>query len=216
MKGLFSPDGPVMEVLRKLMYCVLLNMIFLLCCLPVITIGAALTSLYYTIQKVLKNDRGYVFRAFFQSFKDNLKQTIPVGVVMVLVLVIFQCDSWILQEVAAGGHVWGNAYILFEILKYVVIVYSLWVFAYIARFENSTGKILKNASLLMIRHLPTSLLFLVIGAAGGFAMYLLPITMCICPVVMMWFLTALTEKVFFKYMSEADKAMEAKRNMIYQ
>lgn len=216
MKGLFNPDGPIVEMLRKIMYCVLLNMIFLLCCLPIITIGAALTSLYYTIQKVLKNDRGYVFRSFFMCLKNNLKQTIPTGIVFGLVLLIFQCDSWILQEIAAGGHIWGNTYILFEILKYVVIVYALWVFAYIARFENRLGKILKNASLLMIRHLFSSILFLVILAAGGFAMYLLPITMCICPVVMMWFLTALTERIFMKYMSEEDKMAELKRNMIYQ
>lgn len=216
MRNAFSFDGPLIQILNKAMGCLILNMVFLLTCLPVVTIGAALSALYYTIQKVLKNDRGYVVRSYFQCIKKNWKQTIPTGIMFVVLFLVFQSDSWILQEVAESGYDFGNAYMLFEVLKFIAIIYAIWIFGYIARFEIGMKGVLKNASLLMIRHLPTSLLLLVILLLGGFAMYLLPITAFILPVVMMWFTTVLMERVFNKYMSDEDKELEMKRNMVYK
>lgn len=215
MWGMFNFNGPLMQVLNKILSCLVLSILFLLSCLPVVTIGAALSALYYTIQKTLKNDRGYVVGTYFQCIKDNWRQTIPMGILFVALFLVFQTDSWILQEVAENGYDFGNAYVLFEVLKVIVVVYAIWVFAYIARFELKATKILKNVSLLMIRHLLTSLLLLVILVLGGVAMYILPITACILPVVMMWFATALMEKVFHKYMSEEEKKLEMERNRIY-
>lgn len=63
--GVFSSDGKVVGLLNKSGEIILLNMAFLLCCLPVVTVGPALASLYYATMKSIRRERGYPVREFF-------------------------------------------------------------------------------------------------------------------------------------------------------
>ena len=60
MGNLFSPEGPVMGALSDLMTLLKLNLLTLLCCLPVVTAGAALTSLHYCVMKMREGEDGYI------------------------------------------------------------------------------------------------------------------------------------------------------------
>lgn len=212
--NLFRPDGPLMEVLRKIMYLLLLNMIFLICCIPVITIGPAFTSLSYSIQKTLKHDLSYPIKEYFLCFKRCFKQSCPFGVVVTVIALVFVCDVWILKEVAAEGAAFGNTYVFFYVLGIFLFLFAVWVLCSIARFNNSLKNIMKNASILMIRHIGTTLLILLIAVAGVVSMMLLPITMIILPAVMVWLMSEVMERVFKKYMTKEELEQEAKKDMI--
>ena len=71
MREIFSSDSKLMKVLGKLFDIGYLSIVFIVFSLPVITIGASLTALYYTTVKVIRRDRGYVFQEFFRSFRLN-------------------------------------------------------------------------------------------------------------------------------------------------
>lgn len=67
MKNLFSLDSPVMQLLSKLLDMILLNLLFLLSCVPVVTIGAAQAGLM-TAARALKSEEESCFRAYFRGF----------------------------------------------------------------------------------------------------------------------------------------------------
>ena len=77
MRGIFGSDSRLMKVLGKIFDIGYLSIVFIIFSLPVVTIGASLTALYYAVVKVIRRDRGYVFQEFFRSFKLNfVKATI--------------------------------------------------------------------------------------------------------------------------------------------
>ena len=71
MRNLLSPEGPLMSFLTKLSYSAYLNVLWFICCLPVVTIGASTTALFYVTLKVAKNEEGSLTRAFFHSFQAD-------------------------------------------------------------------------------------------------------------------------------------------------
>ena len=74
----FNWDNIVFQILGKLVDCVWVSILWVICCIPVFTIGASTTALYYTVHKSIRGDRGYTTRTFFGAFRDNFKAaTLP-------------------------------------------------------------------------------------------------------------------------------------------
>ena len=99
MSGIFSYDNPIMSAISKIANCILLNMLFLICCIPIVTAGASFTAMYYTIEKNIKNNRGYVCSSFFISFKENLKKATPVWLLILGIEIIFLSDYFVVNHV---------------------------------------------------------------------------------------------------------------------
>ena len=74
MSNLFNLDGPVLQFINKIVYSVYLNILWFVCCIPVVTVGASTTALFYVTLKISKNEEGSITKAFFHSFQQNLKQ----------------------------------------------------------------------------------------------------------------------------------------------
>ena len=62
---MFSIEGKLFGALSRMADLVILNVLFLLCCVPVITTGAAITAMYYVAGKMAENKEGYIFKSFF-------------------------------------------------------------------------------------------------------------------------------------------------------
>ena len=93
----FSLENPIWKFIGNLADFFLLSCLWYLCCLPVVTGGAATTALYYVTLKMARGQEGQLIPAFFHSFKQNLKQAtalwvgyLAVGILLVLDLVICQ------------------------------------------------------------------------------------------------------------------------------
>lgn len=151
---------------------VFLNLCFLLTCIPVVTAGTALISLYTVTLKMVQNQEGYIIKSYFQAFKDNLKQGIIVGVVLELILAVLGYDAWMLLSSresysAAGFFVTAAALlIVFAVMQYL--------FPLMARYENSIGMSLRNAGLLAISRLPYTIVLLVLAAVPAVFILLTP------------------------------------------
>lgn len=199
---LFDYDGPLMSLIRKLWSILAAGVLFLIFCIPVFTAGASFTALYDVTERNLKNDRGYVARGFFESIRRNRRQTLPAGAVIAAVLFLFETDARLMRAFLENGHAIGNMYILFRVFQILLLLYSVWVFAQIACFENGLKQILKNALVLSIRHLGTSVLMALLITAGAVVIWIMPVSVLIVPVLVAWFLTALLGPVFRKYSGE--------------
>ena len=91
VKDLFQPDNLFSEVMTKIFDILLLNMLWLICSLPVVTFGASTTALYYVMMKLVRDEENGIVKSFFKSFRDNFRQSLPVTALFALV---FKLGCW--------------------------------------------------------------------------------------------------------------------------
>ena len=103
----FSFDNKIFGALGKVVDCVILSVLWLVCCIPVITIGASTTALYYTVHKSIRGNRGYVSRNFFHALKENFKTATLSWIVALAVQIILSLDAYITLQVLRTGNNMG-------------------------------------------------------------------------------------------------------------
>ena len=86
MGNFFSMDGPLFEGMAYIINIIYVSVLWILFSIPIITIGASSTALYYTVTKVIRHGRSYIFREFWQSFKSNLKQSTAVWLIYLVMM----------------------------------------------------------------------------------------------------------------------------------
>ena len=86
MGNFFSTDGPLFEGMAYIINIIYVSVLWILFSIPIITIGASSTALYYTVTKVIRHGRSYIFREFWQSFKSNLKQSTAVWLIYLVMM----------------------------------------------------------------------------------------------------------------------------------
>lgn len=169
MRDLFNMDGPIFRFLSRMADLMLLNIVFILCSLPVITIGASVTAMSYVSLK-MKDDEGYVVRSFFKSFKQNLKQSTLIWLLMLALGLILGLDTYILRQLE------GTIYTAMQVVVYIGILLWVMVFIYVfplqARFYNTIRDTLRNAVLLSIGNLPKTLCMVVVTAGAAVLTFL--------------------------------------------
>ena len=91
MNNLFNPDNKFFAFMGKVADLMILNLLCIVCCLPIVTAGASITALYYVTLKIARNEETYIARGFFHSFKENFKQATIIHLIMIVLgaLLIF-------------------------------------------------------------------------------------------------------------------------------
>ena len=216
MNRIFNMDNGFFRTLSKLVDCIWLNFLFVLTCIPLFTIGASMTALYYTMQKVIRNDRGYVASEYWHAFKTNFKQATLTWLIIFAVGLLTIFDIWFMRSIAAAGQSIGNMYVFFVVLLVLEMLWCSYIFPYMARFINGMKATMKNAALIAILNLPWTLLILVLLVAAILILYLVPFGIFFVPVLFAWIQNRILERVFRKYMTEEDKAQEDEMNREYK
>lgn len=156
MKNLFTPENPLMQFLSRVGDMMLANLLFLVCCVPLVTIGAAWTALNRVMQSIaLREDIGVV-KPFFRAFSENFRQATAVWL---LLLVFFAGMGGNL--LLALSYLTGNALLA---CKWIIGVLTVWIlavgcysFQLLARYDNTTRQQLTNAAILTVVKLPRTL-----------------------------------------------------------
>lgn len=150
MRGLFSIDSPLMRFLGRVGDLMILNILFLVTSIPIITLGASLTALHYAVYKMVCCSDTSAARDFFHSFRQNFRQ----ATVLWLLLMLFGFLLW--YDLRS---VWGQTGLIQTAVKLMSLVACaamamllLYVFAVLARFDNTVRGTLKNAVGLALRH----------------------------------------------------------------
>lgn len=171
-----SYDNMFVRILSRLGDAMLLSLLFVLCSVPIVTIGASLTALYYTAMKGITLDGGYVFRYFMKSFKENFKKSTVMWLAFLLAFIVFGVDVWFwFQQFTPGVVTVANVLLVFSIILLSLTFFMfLYAFPLQAKFENTIGVQLRNAFLLSVKYFPTTLLITVISAVIVWAFYYQP------------------------------------------
>lgn len=159
MFSMFSPDSKIMQVFSCICDLVLLNFAFLLCCLPLFTIGTAVSALYTVTFRMMREEDSHVLRQFFRAFRDNFRQATPIFLILLVVagpaLVYF--DRAFQTE---GPGRWGSLFFL--LIAMTALLAGSIAFPWASQFRNVTRQTLMNSLILSVTHLPRSLAITVI------------------------------------------------------
>lgn len=153
-------DNIIVRVLTKIFDLILLNILFVACSLPVITIGASLTALYAVLLKMVENEEGYIARGFLSAFKKNFRQSTVVWIILLMIGMFIATDITIIFR--ARGTVRNVGFALISIVSLFYIMEVIFIFPLIAKFENTTLQMFKNAVLIPASKLPAAVMAMVI------------------------------------------------------
>ncbi len=168
MGRFFSVDSPFFQKLSTFADLVLLNVLTILCSLPVITAGAAGTALFYTVAKLRKGDGG-IFRSYFRCFKDNFRQ----ATILWLILLVVGAGACfcILMYYQANLPILVGCSVLLLLVWGIVLS---WLFPMLSRFCSTTFGALKNAVICGINFLPLSLAMTLVNLVPLFLFLFVP------------------------------------------
>ena len=153
-------DNPVFRAIGKILEVLGVSLLWLLLCIPVVTAGASTTALYYTVNKTIKNNRGYAIRGFFSAFLENFKQSTIVWLFFLVWFILLGVDCYLMYSYALLGEPMGKFRIAVYVLAVLVVAWSLYVFPYIARFDNTTKEVFKNTFMIAVANASTTIISL--------------------------------------------------------
>lgn len=209
---LFNLDSPLMNMLTKLANLMILNFLTLLCCIPIVTAGAAFTALYYVTIKMARGDDPYIVKSYFKSFKENFKQSTILWLIMLVVIIIIAMDWKIVLNGGMNDMVGRVMKIMLFVVTLFLVLTGLYIFPVLSRFENSVKNTIKNAFLMSILNLPKSVLivilhFLPIGIVLISAS-LLPVSFLLGIPLVAYMCSILYVKIFKRFEPEEENVEE--------
>lgn len=161
-KDNFRGDSAYTQIMTKIFNIFWLSILWLLCCIPVVTIGASTIALYYVMLKLVKDEETAVTREFFHSFKQNFLQSLPVTVIFLVAVAVLVADFHILGT--SGGQSGASFMYGFCIVLGIVCaaVFS-YVFPLLSKFDNTIKKTFENAARLAASHIGQTLVITVVN-----------------------------------------------------
>lgn len=160
--SLLNPDNPVMQFITKVTYCVYLNILWFLCCLPIVTAGASTTALFYVTLKMVNNEEGHLTAAFFRSFKENFKLATKVWLILLAGGIFLAVDGYVLYHMYLENAFWTVLSAIFLVVLAAYALILMYIFPLMARFDNTVFAMFKNSLFIGVRFLLCSFLMVLI------------------------------------------------------
>lgn len=156
----FGYDGPFAKAMGRVFDIVVLHFLWLICSLPLFTIGASTAALYTVTLKMVKNEESYIVKSFMKAWKENFKQATW------LWLIVLAAGAWLLflLRICIYGSTGALKAIslLLAALLFILLITVKYLFPIQAKFENTLIQTLLNAGILSLKHLPYSICMLLI------------------------------------------------------
>lgn len=168
MRNLMNPEGKFMLFLTKIAYSAYLNVLWFLCCLPIFTVGASTTALFYVTLKVAKDEEGNITKAFFHSFKENFKKATIIWLILLVLGIVLGVDGYVFYHMRFDNALWtiGTAIFIVAVVAYAIVL--MYIFPLLSRFENTIKAMFLNSIMLGMRFLFCTALMAVIYVAMAY------------------------------------------------
>lgn len=151
---MFSPDSRIMQILSRITDLIVLNFLFLLTCLPVFTIGAAVTAMNTLCFRMLRQEESNIIKSYFRAFKENFRSATGIYAILALILIPDYLYFNRFFHVEGLAH-YGMYFFIF--IAAVTVLAAGFAFPWVSQFRNSVPQTLRNALLLSIGNLPRAM-----------------------------------------------------------
>ncbi|MDE6674342.1 MAG: YesL family protein [Acetatifactor sp.] len=206
MDQLFSTDGMIYRFLNKTGNIILATVLWLVGCIPVVTIGTSTAALYYTMVKSVRKDVGYVHSEFWRGYKLNFKKGVTSTVLLLALGSVLGVEMWlVLENGVEVSRIW---YTLSGLLIVLSVLIVLYLFPVMSRFDMKLGKLCMLSFVMSIRFWYITLALLAGLVIVVFAQfYLLPIPMLLLTPGLWCFASSfMVEKAMKAYMPKPEES----------
>ncbi len=157
----FSIDSPFYKFMQRLWDVVKLNLVWLVCSLPVVTLGCSTIAAFSVTLRMTEDKEGDVVKDFFKAFKANWKQGIPMSFIMILCPISVWYDFQIYNAIEENSIIF---LIIGMITAYLFFFCLIYVFPLLARYENTIINSLKNSYKIGLKHIGRTIILALVLA----------------------------------------------------
>ena len=188
VKEFFANDGLFARTMNRLWDLICVSILWFVCSVPLITLGAASTAAYYTCAKVLRHHNGHIFGEFFRCFRREFRQSTLLTLILAALLAVLVLDC---------VYFYGSGFLfsLFCMMMLMLAGCTLYMFALLSRFSMGLFRIFRTGLVLMFRHLFKTILLLILLFSAALGIYLMPWGILVFPGLAIWLSTWLLEPV---------------------
>ena len=209
MRNIFNYENGFMSTINAIADSLILGILWVICSLPVFTIGASSAAFYYAYNKCVRQKTDYILRTFFAGFRSNFKQATQIWLILLGLIVMMLLDFYLLgsmKDVLSFAPVILAAIIA---LLLICLMWGLYLFAYLARFENPNKAVMKNSAVIMLLNMPWSIMLLLLFAVAVACFLFVPLVSLFTPTLYIFLANKILERIFRKYMTAEDLEKEA-------
>ena len=149
----------ILAPLSKLCDLMILNLLFLLGCLPIVTVGASLSGMYYALFR-FANEEGTVFKDYWHGFRSDFGKSTAGWLLLLVILFLVLENGWYLY---VSGNLSTWILILFLTVLFLALAIGSYFFPLNARFQNTFGRTLNNSVIFALGHLPRTILLVILN-----------------------------------------------------
>lgn len=190
------------------------GLLWLICSLPIITLGASTTAAYYAMSKSVRHKTGYVSKEFFRSFKLNFKNSTILTFVFILLAGVIAIDVW---------YVWNHdnktnsaIFVVLMGIAFCIACITVYVCPLLSRFEKKNFDLVKMAAVVAFKYLPISIGIIIVFALVCIGVWLMPWAVFFIPGVYFYLLSFPMEMILRKLMPKPEEGSEEALKWYYQ
>ena len=205
MRWIFDINNPIMRYVIKVFDCMCLSVLWLVVCLPIVTIGPATTAMFAVIHRYIRLEEESLWKMFWKTFREEFKRTSLCWLAALGILILLIVDALVFRTMEINGQFFGKLYWLILLLIGIVATWITYLFSYAERFDGGVKDTLKLSFLMMVLHPIKSITILIILVASAALIILFPGFLTIVPAVCCWLCDVLTASVFVLHLREEDR-----------
>lgn len=213
MASIFGIDSAYGRFMNKVGDIILLSILWVVCSLPVVTIGTATCAAYYTAAKVIRYHNGYVSKEFFRSFKQNFRSSIGLNLIYLVLAVVLVFNLMVFRDKATEASFYLRC--VYIALGFVILGVMLYTYILLSRFELGSGKLFSMAFVICFRHLNITAALVGMCAVAAVLIYLMPWAVLILPGLVFYGMTFPAEHVMKKYMRRPESGSKEEETWYY-
>lgn len=209
MNRLLDPENRIFSAIGKLWDHLILGLLWLVCSVPVITVGAASAALSRVSMQILEGEEYRLFRDFFAAFRARFGLATGVWLAYLAVGLVLAWDCVFYYGLTGGESVWPDVtFGAFVALTLFYLVCLMWVFPYMARVSCGFKAAVKGSFLLGMTHLGYTVLMAVLNAALTLACLLLNFLLPFLPGLIAFADGLCLRRVFARYKKKSQPPEE--------
>lgn len=159
-----------MRFLTKVADMMILNILFLVTCIPIFTIGASVTALHYVTLRIVSGEDGSISKDYFRSFRQNFRQATIIWLILMAFALLLTYDVHLVWS--GDGYISTAVKVMTVIACAALVMILLYVFAILAKFNNSVWGTIRNAVAISLAAFPKTLsMFMLVFASAALTFY---------------------------------------------
>lgn len=206
LSGLFNYDNPIWRFIGKFWDLLIIHILWVICCIPIVTVGAATTAMYYVTLRLVRDDDGYTIRSFFKSFKENFKQATIIWMLFLVIGLILGFDVYFVATVLTTSSTFRTVLATaFLAMLFIWLAMFTYVFPLQSRFYNPVKRTIFNSFFMSVRHVFSTIGMLVIdGVIVFLAFSYIPQLLIFGVALIAFFNSYLFNHIFKRYIPQEE------------